>query len=250
MLKREELEKLKSVTGFNIWQIERDYLQHLFLLFLSRYVRDELVFKGGTALQKVYALNRFSIDLDFTLKDIDFDLQTLFKKIVSDFNNFGLKVEMKKLKKGVSESIVLKIQGPLYDGTERSLSSLRIEISLREKIILGFDAKEIVPVYSDIQPYIIAVMKLEEILAEKIRTILTRTKARDLYDLWFLIKKGVRIDEKIINEKLDYYNLKFNKDKFLSNAEKIEKTWEKELELLVSLTPDFKTVLKEIKEKF
>jgi predicted nucleotidyltransferase component of viral defense system len=81
MLKREDLEKFKSVTGLNIWQIERDYLQHLFLLFLSRYVKDELVFKGGTALQKAYALNRFSIDLDFTLNDANFDSQTLFKKL-------------------------------------------------------------------------------------------------------------------------------------------------------------------------
>jgi predicted nucleotidyltransferase component of viral defense system len=85
-----------------------------------------LVFKGGTALQKAYALSRFSIDLDFTLKDVNFDSQTLFKKIVSYLNSFGLKTETIKLKKKVSEIFILKIQGPLYDGTERSLSSLRI----------------------------------------------------------------------------------------------------------------------------
>jgi predicted nucleotidyltransferase component of viral defense system len=209
-----------------------------------------LVFKGGTALQKAYALNRFSIDLDFTLNDVNFDSQTLFKKIVSDLNSFGLKTETIKLKKKVSEIFILKIQGPLYDGIERSLSSLRIEISLREKIILGFDVKEIVPIYPDIQPYIIVVMKLEEILAEKIRAILTRAKARDVYDAWFLIKKGVKTEKKIINEKLSYYSLKFNKDKFISNVKRIEKTWKKELEPLVSFIPDFNTVFKNIKDKF
>jgi predicted nucleotidyltransferase component of viral defense system len=93
-------------------------------------------------------------------------------------------------------------------------------------------------------------MKLEEILAEKIRAILTRVKARDVYDMWFLIKKGVKVNKKIINEKLGYYSLKFNKDKFISNVKRIEKTWGKELEPLVSFIPDFKTVFKEINEKF
>jgi len=49
MLKREDLEKFKSITELNIWLIERDYLQHL---FLSRYVKDELVFKGWNCSTK------------------------------------------------------------------------------------------------------------------------------------------------------------------------------------------------------
>lgn len=79
MLSRAELEKFMSVLGFNIWQVERDYLQHLFLMLLSRHAGNELVFKGGTSLQKVYGLNRFSIDIDFT-QNSDLDIELTFDR--------------------------------------------------------------------------------------------------------------------------------------------------------------------------
>ena len=71
MLLRNELQKYGVVTGFNVGQVEIDYLQHLFLLLFSKKSSTNLIFKGGTALQKIYGLHRFSIDLDFTQKGTD-----------------------------------------------------------------------------------------------------------------------------------------------------------------------------------
>ena len=68
MLSRKNLESMRSVLGYNLGQVESDYLQHILLLLLSRRAGNWLVFKGGTALQKAYGLNRFSDDLDFTSK--------------------------------------------------------------------------------------------------------------------------------------------------------------------------------------
>ena len=91
MLNRNELEKYKIGLGFNIWQVERDYLQHLILLFLSKRIAGELIFKGGTALQKAFGLNRFSIDLDFTQSE---KLPpNLFTLIQNDLSAFGFKNE-------------------------------------------------------------------------------------------------------------------------------------------------------------
>ena len=49
------------------------------------------VFKGGTALQKVYGLNRFSIDLDFTAKEDNnkIDFKILIEKIAKKITDFG-----------------------------------------------------------------------------------------------------------------------------------------------------------------
>ncbi len=66
MMSRKNLESMQSVLGYNLGQVESDYLQHILLLFLSRRAGNWLVIKGGTALQKAYGLNRFSDDLDFT----------------------------------------------------------------------------------------------------------------------------------------------------------------------------------------
>lgn len=249
MLSKTEIKEFKSTLGFNLGQVEKDYLQHLFLLFLSRYVKDELIFKGGTAIQKVYGLNRFSEDLDFTLfREIDLDV--VIEKIIKDLDNFGFKTKYKLLKSKESRGYRLLIKGPLYDGSERTLASLRIEVSLRKDLLLEPDLKEIIPIYTDTQPYIILVMNIQEILAEKIRTILQREKARDIYDLWFLLRKGVKIDYKIIEKKAQFYKLKFNKNIFFKRIKKVEKVWKQELSGYIDIIPDFNKVLKEIKTYF
>lgn len=249
MLNKIELEKFKSITGFNLGQVEKDYLQHLFLLFLSRSIKDEIIFKGGTALQKIYGLNRFSEDLDFTLNK-ETDLDKIIEKICENISNFGFETEHKLIKSKTSKNYRLKIEGPLFDGTEKTIASLKIEISLRTDLILESELKEIIPIYTDLQPYSILVMDIREILAEKIRTTLQREKARDIYDLWFLLKKGVKIDKKLVGKKCNLLKIKFNRNVFFKRVSEIKKGWKNELLGYVSFVPDFNKVIKEIKEHF
>jgi hypothetical protein len=243
MIKKEQLEKLRGIVGFDLGQTEKDYLQHLFLLFLSKYSKNELVFKGGTALQKTLGLNRFSIDLDFTLLN-PIDLAKLIGKIVIDFNNYGYKAIQKEIKKKVSYTTLLKIQGPLYDGRDKTLSPLRIEISLREKAILQPRVMEITPFYPDLQPYLLYLMQPEEILAEKVRAITTRAKARDIFDLHFLLKKGIKLDKGLINEKLSYYGQELDLKKFKEKIGMEKGIWEHELKPLLGRVPDLEKVKK------
>jgi predicted nucleotidyltransferase component of viral defense system len=135
MLSRKNLESMKSVLGYNLGQVESDYLQHILLLFLSRRAGSWLVLKGGTALQKAYGLNRFSDDLDFTSKKGD--IEEIAQGIRTDLAAFGLENELKiNRMESVSEVIVYSIKGPLYDGTPRSMAVQRLEVSLREEVIL------------------------------------------------------------------------------------------------------------------
>src|SRR3989337_1771728 len=114
MLSRKSLESMKSTLGLNLGQIERDYLQHIVLLFLYRHAGNWLVFKGGTSLQKAYGLNRFSDDLDFTSKKEE-DIEGIAHGIKTDLFIFGLENEVKiNRMENVSEVIVYSIKGPLY----------------------------------------------------------------------------------------------------------------------------------------
>jgi predicted nucleotidyltransferase component of viral defense system len=251
MLTKEELRTYEKIVGFNLWQVEKDYLQHLVLLFLYSRIKNELVFKEGTALQKVFGLNRFSIDLDFS--STKNNSEKVFEKVVEDITSFGFPSQISKIEKSKTakaKTIILKIQGPLYERDERTITTLRVEISLRKDLILQPIAKEVVPPYADLRPYFINLMDPKEILAEKVRALMWRGKARDLYDLWFILRKNVVPDIDLINKKLEYYNLKFNKDEFLQKIEAIEKIWEKELKPLVSVLPSFKIVKKDTIEKF
>lgn len=247
MLNKAELEEFGHRLGFNLWQTERDYFQHLFLMFLSRRTSHELIFKGGTALQKVFGLNRFSIDLDFTLNQA-LPVE-LFENIKRDFANFGVRAEFERIEQKNSIKVKLAIEGPSYEGTERTFIVLRIEISLREKVLLEPETKEIFPTYSDLQPYLVKVMNLDEIVAEKLRAILTRDKARDVFDLRFLLNKGVKVNKKLVNEKLKAYGITYSKTLLVEKISKMEKVWPNELSQLMVVIPEFKIVVREIKEK-
>ncbi len=249
MLSRNNLESMKAVLGYNLGQVESDYLQHILLLFLSRRAGSWLVIKGGTAMQKAYGLNRFSDDLDFTSKKEG--VEDIAQGIKADLALFGLENEFKiNRMERVSEVIVYSIKGPLYDRTPRSMAVQRLEVSLREKVLLKEETREVVPVYPDLQPYLLTMMNPEEILSEKVRAIMTRNKARDVYDMWFLIKKKVPVNPELINKKLDYYDMVFDLDTFITSLMDKNRIWEKELKPLVSFIPNFEKTAKEISDAF
>ena len=183
MITKNELNEYSQLKGYNLGQTETDYLQHLFLIFLSRYSANAVVFKGGTALQKAYGLNRFSIDLDFAQNQED-KLPEIMARIGKGITEFGYAAKLEEIK-AIGKTFILKINGPLYANVDRSVCSLKIEISKREEIILKPKLKTITPTYPDLQPYTMLIMDEEEILAEKVRAIMTRNKPRDIFDLNF-----------------------------------------------------------------
>ena len=242
MLTRRDLASYKDITGFNLGQIEKDYLQHIFLLNLYRKIKDELIFKGGTALQKTYGLNRFSGDLDFT---ITFDKYTepVLKTVITNMKIFGCEATKKKKKDSdIGDKYLIKIRGPLFDGTEQSHAHIRLDISKREKVVLPIKINTITPIYKDLPPYTLAIMSTTEIMAEKIRAILTRNNARDIYDLWFLVQKKNKVSISLINSKLKYYKKTFDFKEFEKSVEKKEKIWRQEMGQLIPVLIGFEEI--------
>lgn len=77
-------------------------------------------------------------------------------------------------------------------------------------------------------------MALDEVGAEKVRAIITREKARDVYDLQYLItKRRIKFEEDLINSKLGYYKIKFSPDSFLKNVSVHQNYYNRELKGLV-----------------
>ncbi len=250
MISVEELKRVGKLKGItNIGHAEKDYLSDLILLSISRNTKDELVFKGGTCLFKFYKLDRFSEDLDFTLQK-NFDIEKLLKKIVSDLNAFGAECEIKRVKH-VQDSVLvtLKIKGPLYRGDEKTAATMRIDINTKSTVELKPLTQQYVSLYSDIPTFSLLVMQEKEILAEKVRAILTRVKARDIYDLWFLLRKGVEFDSELVRKKLEYYEMEWNRKKFVQALNIKAQIWESELRPLLRNLPKFKEVKKFISER-
>lgn len=242
MLTREELNK-GGEPGFNLGQKEKDYVQHWILSYLGR--EGFLgVFKGGTALQKAYGLPRYSEDLDFTLNGASLpDFDAISHYLASA--GFGAPAWKQEEVKS-SHSAKLRLQGPLYNGRKVSECSVSLDFSARERTELSPAAAQIRPPYGDIMPYSVRVMDRKEIAAEKVRAIMTRASARDLYDLSFLARGGFLPTVELADKKLAYYDAVYSYEAFEKAVGKLSKAWKTEMRILVAQAPDYNETKKEV----
>ena len=167
-----EIGKKKGLV--NKEHIEKDYFQDM-LLFRLYNKTNKLVFKGGTALYKNYKLPRFSEDLDFNIIE-KFNMEKLVKSIAAQMEG---KTSVRKTK----DSLLFKIS---FKGILTEYNTLRIDVNAKNKALAGFDVKNYVPDYIDISPFSMRVLKLEEMIAEKIHALFARQKSRDLQRILFV----------------------------------------------------------------
>jgi predicted nucleotidyltransferase component of viral defense system len=213
------------LNGLRPWQQEKHYVQSLILNAASEW---PLVFKGGTYLWFFHGLRRFSEDLDFTASE---SLpEDLAQKASDDLNLFGIENALKIISDDEKTlSFGISASGPLSTN-DRDRCVVYVEISKREPVI-----EKGIPLRFDHPEYQLPVkrlvdMSLEEVGAEKVRAILSRKKARDVYDLYYLIQKkktGFRPD--LINKKLEYYKMRFAKREFIREVESRKDYFSKEL---------------------
>jgi predicted nucleotidyltransferase component of viral defense system len=230
LIEKELLLKIAKNKGLkNREHIEKDYFQDLLLYHLYK-KSNNFIFKGGTCLYKLYNLPRFSEDLDFSI----LTERSIKETVESVARELKAKIESKETK----TSFLFKLRFP---GILTQFNTIRIDVSL-VNIVFGFEVKNYISSYIDIPPFSLRVLKLEEILAEKIHALIKRNNARDLYDLFFLLR-FVEVNEKIIQKKLEIFKMKFNKEILKRKIEKIKPKWEAELRpfLLTQLT-NFDTV--------
>ena len=241
MLEKKELMQIAKLKGLKPWQQEKHYVQAVLLEVLADF---PLVFKGGTYLWFFHGLPRFSEDLDFTLKE---NLpENLHEKVSNSLELFGIPNSIKVISNNKTTfSFRLSIKGPL-NTSYIDECRVYVEISKRECIEEKVNSIKLEFPEYNLPTKRASGMSLNEICAEKIRAIMTRKKARDLYDLQYLIeKKNVSFNELLADKKLAYYNKKFTKKEFLDKAKEKKDYFKKELKNLVfDELPEFNQTIK------
>ena len=249
MITKTEINEHAKTFRMKPWQIEKEYLQHIILQLIYSHT-SALLFKGGTAIKKAYGLKRFSEDLDFTkIGEVNFN--ELFEKVSKELSskfNYQNTVKKMKVKEELGVTFRFDIVGPLSEASGTGHCYIYIEISKRETPKTR-EVVKIDPTYPDLPDYTVIVMSKEEILAEKVRAIITRDRPRDLYDLWYLLSHGIEIKLDWVEEKMTYYKIKFTKKEFFKVLKKYEKLWSKMSELVADV-PDFKEVVDLVQTKF
>lgn len=202
MIAKEQITTLARKYKINETVVFREYLQLIFLSKLYFFPKSKKVFfKGGTALHLIYKAPRFSEDLDFT---VGISKEEFLKFIQEILNKLSKEegIEFKERKTITGKRFLLTAKPSIL----HYKVFVNLDFSFREKV---FDIKKSIieteyPVLFN--SYVYHLSK-NEIAAEKIRAILTRKKGRDLYDLWYLLNQGIVINDKLIGQKLKYYNL-------------------------------------------
>lgn len=204
----EELSSLYKIDGFTIF---REYLQLTFLNYLYQHPRaDDFYFKGGTAIHLLLNSPRFSEDLDFSSQYSNGTIKKIIKEVEKEMKRelTGLKISLLyKGKEGIR--FRLKYESPDF----KYPFGIRIDV-VQEKP----KSKNISPLLTKFPLIIFPVvthLSKEEILAEKIRALFTRAKGRDVFDFWFLLEKGVKVDKSMIEKKFKKINQVFEVAKLL-----------------------------------
>jgi len=192
--------------------IIREYVQILFLrYFYEKKGPDKKVFfKGGTAIRLLFNSFRFSEDLDFTCLEQASQVEQILKKILPQLeteSGFKILIKDRREFRGVGLGIRLVLQP---NELIRQPLGIRLDFSFREEPL----EPEVSAISTDypVSPFpLVSHLSKREILAEKIRAILTRGRPRDLFDTWFLLKQKTEINWDFVTEKMKYYpKIKFS----------------------------------------
>jgi predicted nucleotidyltransferase component of viral defense system len=263
MFDKNQIIESSKLLGLRPYQQERHYVQTAILVVLSDF---PLVFKGGTYLWFFHGLDRYSTDLDFTINNSDFnknmpdfinELLDIIKKKLWVLEGIEAECKLNNFKEGVGFSIKVKAKGPLYKN-KFSFCYIDIDISYREIVLLKTKPYKLNIPYYNFPQKIITGMNLNEILAEKIRAIITRAiitrdSVRDIYDLWFLLNiKQIPFTKdiiKIIESKLDYYGFIFDQKKLKNKISEMKNEFKELNNFVFSKLESFDFYKKQIFEK-
>jgi len=277
MILQKEIRKFSKEWNIPQDTVDKDYVLGHFLSEIYQHFEDKIIFKGGTCLRKCYFPDyRFSEDLDFTARSKTFTLKNkslkdICKNVENHSNILAIPEKIKQLEhedRKMGYQVKLKYWGANHSKSQqptpsnRWVTKIKLEISLREKLILTPNYREIYHPYSDSlsrsEP--IPCYPLNEIVSEKIRALIQRsyTAPRDFYDLYQLTNNldkhaWIKIKELLI-KKMKHKGIEYRgPDQFVDNKTitHVRKAWETSIAHQVdsSNMPSPSVIINEVKER-
>jgi len=219
MISKEEVKELSKRFHIDEVTVLREYLEVLFLSSIYSFKESSnLFFKGGTSIRLLLGSFRFSEDLDFTSLLENNKLIHLLEKSVYKMKETVRDINLKDINKKKGSFITyLNYKDPQL----KYPLNIHMEFSIREKPLTKRET--ILETLYPIVPYpIIVHLDWKEILAEKVRALMKRSKGRDLFDVWYLLTKGIKIDIEMVNKKMEYYDEKVSFEDILNKVKNFD----------------------------
>jgi predicted nucleotidyltransferase component of viral defense system len=245
MITRRELRQQASRQGVALGALEKDYILTAILrhLYAEEAWRQKLIFKGGTALHKLYLGRRLSLDLDFS-SQAPVSLEAVRPALEIP--------EMQGQIREVHEyHDALTIDRLGFVGPLQYPNSIKVDISFRERVQLP--PRQAVLSTAYVPPFEVTCMALEEILAEKIRAALMRRAPRDYFDLWLLFQRqdiAFAALPELVRAKLDTVNRPYQPQILWEEPDVLRQVWTDDLRQLMRDVPPFEDMFRELRALF
>jgi predicted nucleotidyltransferase component of viral defense system len=152
----------------------------------SKKILERLLFGGGTMLRLCHDLNRFSVDLDFWLykvKDVDLFFNEVRALLKEEYELTDAQIK--------HFTLLFEVRKSAYP------RRLKIEIRKENKDFI-FEQAIAFSRYSTKQ-VMVKSLTLEQMMKNKVEAFIERGLIRDIFDMEFLLKKGIWIDIDIDN---------------------------------------------------
>jgi predicted nucleotidyltransferase component of viral defense system len=257
MISDARLRQLARELDVRLGYAEKNYVNSwiLWAIYTGSY-GDNLLFKGGTALSKLYFPEtwRYSEDLDFGVDGRYTGSQAELATVLDDATRVsGIDFEVTQHRELQTEGypthyVDIDIQ---YDAVLGHKNTTSLDIMIDEYV--AFDAVRHAHQYEDIVEFELTAYSLEEIFAEKLRALYQRSQARDYYDLYRMITEA-EVDSSVIlpafSRKCKHDGLDINLQRGLPEEKRntIRDGWQNTLPDLVADLPEFDPVYKALED--
>lgn len=211
--------------GIAVWDAERRYAQYLILQAISRndFLRNELAFKGGNALEFVYLPNRSTTDLDFSFltggQNTESLLQTSERELRATLfqtnDGFGTVLRLQSMKQNPPRT---DAHFPTF--TARIGFAMPDQRRQRDRLLAGEPSANVIPVEMTLNEIVcewssivigrstidLLVSSINDIVAEKLRAILqqksrNRYRSQDVLDIASMcVANNLEIDQSKVGE--------------------------------------------------
>ena len=257
ILSRSELHRLANREKVALGVLEKDYVLTEVLKSLSQLpeLNGLFTFKGGTALRKTYFPDwRYSEDLDFTVtrnmtkEELRQILDTWYRQ-VEQSSRILLTTRMLHKPDGYARVRIQFVSSLAYP------AMIYMDLSFDEPLCLEPQFRKVLTAPFPDEERTIQVYPLEELMAEKMRSLVERGKSRDYYDVWRLLKEqrsqmNLKLLGVVLEKKLRHKGLRptTTADFLPENPAGIKGYWDKDLGQQVATLPPLEDVLNELRQ--
>lgn len=198
----------------------KEVIQEIVLCGLSRagFFKDA-AFYGGTALRIFYDLDRFSEDLDFSLKkpDSNYNFGDFLPMLEKEVSSYGLNLKAEEkakttdsavksafLKGNTKEHLLLFFNDSNKEVAANEVVKIKFEVDTNPPAFATYETKyRLLPV-----PYQVAMYDMPSLFSGKLHAVICRNwkkriKGRDLYDYVFYLSRGTGFNLKHLQARLE-----------------------------------------------